>query len=104
MDGWMDRGRAVSDGFGFFLVFRSSRLWNLGSSGASGVRPGTHLSIFIALFRFQSRARRYLHSVASFANLFSAGVDRSVGSSRALLLSSARNSRNLWCSCVVSLL
>lgn len=53
------------------------------------------MSIFIALFRFQSLARRYLHSVASFANLFSAGVDRSVGSSRALLLSSARNSRNL---------
>ena len=62
------------------------------------------MSFFIALFRFQSLARRYLHSVASFANLFSAGVDRSVGSSRALLLSSARNSRNLWCSCVVSLL
>ena len=99
MDGWMDgwiEGRAVSGGFGFFWIRgRPSRLWNLGSSGASGVGPGTHLSIFIALFRFQSLARRYLHSVASFANLFSAGVDRIVGSSRALLLSSARNSRDL---------
>ena len=62
------------------------------------------MSIFIALLRFQSLARRYLHNVASFANLFSAGVDRSAGSSRALLLSNARNSRSRWCSCVVSLL
>ena len=104
MDGWIG-GRAVSVRGLAFFGFSVVPVVEFGfSSGASGVRPGTHLSIFIALFRFQSRARRYLHSVASFANLFSAGVDRSVGSSRALLLSSARNSRNLWCSCVVSLL
>ena len=81
MDGWMDGSgtRGEWEGLAFF-GFSIVPVEDPGFVGRERGSSGTHLSIFIALFRFQSLARRYLHSVASFANLFSAGVDRIVGS------------------------
>ena len=47
-------------------------------------------SIFAAFLRFHCLARRYRHSVASFANRRSAGVPSRVGSRAAALFSSER--------------